>query len=1827
MFLHIRGAGHAHRLVNILPASDTGQKPVPHFKLCLCYTMKYDIFCSRSMAMYHFTKKLTFQLGALLAFATLAPGAAFDSAVSEASIDWDSTGTVVEDIFTEVRPETLMPVLAPAGGSWRAGSARNWKRKAFFYRIAFKQPVAIGTFLASVEGRYSKDPTFRYLKADAPYPGDPLNSEHWETIPAKLRTGYYQHTFPKGFKTRAVTFSEVRPIYSSQINFMLLLKTRMLNITPYCLGQGQQSYGAWWPMDIPHGRRWHGAGTVGEDPVIYRPPVTSIDPSWFILAHDEKFTPVAMRFRSNISDFRLYAFTGDDLENPALTGDEDWERVDYTMVDEKSAQYSMTRLMQIDEKVKSRAYKLALRETVPKESKVAQVYEWTIWEDLGSKAVPGPPEKSAPPPVKVDFEIDKDADVTVVINHPDGTRARNLIAQTEKKAGTAAQAWDLKNEARRYLEVGNYTMKGIYAPPLELYYMHTFYPNSEMHSPNSRPWGGRPQDGWTGNHGNNTGISAVGDRLYMGTSGTEGSHGFIETTLDGVKVRGWSAGVSFLFSDGERLFIQNHSSIGSLDAETGRFETSYKTVTPERRGKHVGWAAHEGRVYVAQFSDIPYFDKATSSRNLEIDHCFPILPVTSDPPGRDHLLPAQPREDFKRLFRLQGEPAGINQPGNLMYIPSTDWASHRQYVVLAFKNPVPIGSVVYPRLMSDEVSMSVSVLKPDAEYPPNPKRGRDWVVFDDSGDKNAWEVLAAPENTMTRALRLTFSKAGSDDLLDEVDETLPGTGGSDLELNEGGDATLNTMLKGDTWKAQLEGMTILRRRFKNLAGSAKIHVNSGTVDKKSGAWIGKPKDLITKDSPGIYAMEWEEKQDLIGLAIREIDGRFTDVQVYVGPDDGPIDFEEADGKNWRHITRFAQKLRGGGQNSLRANGAARYLDGYVNFGTVQKTRAIRLRITSQWPFGAGRRSDLGGGSINHRRCAVYGVAPVAYLGGEYSTGEGLAQSLIAFDWETKELVKELKSPVTGPLAVNSKGELFGVTGQRVVQLDISGDEEAVPMRTFVPDGQLEQPTVMEFGPEDKLYVVDHRPGRKRCYVFDQQGKFSHFIGKPGLPPVGKWDPAYMVEPFDMSISDRGDAYFSYGFDNPRRFIHFKTDGTFVREYLGNTYYGGGCTLDRYDSSIGLYMDMIFEIDWDTHTSKLAGQKSFALLPTTQWGRPHRTHTEVVKVNGRTYHVTIPIIVRPVNPAGFVYLYDEKTYTHRFVAAVGSCNAGYWFSDPEFVELLNGEPPGNFKYIFADRNGDGIMQTDECEITPIDGAAPNLGKFNRDLGIMGKTLRYEVKEFLDDGTPIYHEVPVNYPGGFYRFDNGNYFSYAGDALHGNGYNLMVTPEGKTNWTYKSSWDVSGLYIPASRPGAADNQFAIIGHETEERGDLGEFFVIHANTGQWNVWTVDGMLVGPVLRHVGDPRRGWYGEHKPGARMGHLSAGQEHFHGYFTKTEDDGKYKIINGNDAGTIFEVRGFDRYKRFEKEITVTPEMIAETQLWEAEILSRNLFARAPTVECRPGAPIVDGHLAEGEWNDNWVPAGRVAKFAATYNASRLYFCWTAVRQGPFKNGGDDFRRYFKTGAAVDVQIQTNPDADPERLDPDVGDVRILFANVNGKPKAILYQPNAPDAKDGEGWSTQTYAGGTAAFDRVKELDDVEIAHSGQGDAVFTVEASVPLESLGIKAREDLALKFDWGVMGTHKGRKTIARNYWANEMAVGVTDEPTEARLHPDRWGFLRFLAPKKSDIDVLTGEETQEELQKKDVDDLLDDIEKDLEEDALFPSTSRKTQKKNTFASMPRL
>jgi hypothetical protein len=119
----------------------------------------------------------------------------------------------------------------------------------------------------------------------------------------------------------------------------------------------------------------------------------------------------------------------------------------------------------------------------------------------------------------------------------------------------------------------------------------------------------------------------------------------------------------------------------------------------------------------------------------------------------------------------------------------------------------------------------------------------------------------------------------------------------------------------------------------------------------------------------------------------------------------------------------------------------------------------------------------------------------------------------------------------------------------------------------------------------------------------------------------------------------------------------------------------------------------------------------------------------------------------------------------------------------------------------------------------------------------------------------------------------------------------------------------------------------------------------------------------------------------------------------------------------------------------------------------------------------------------------------------------------------------------------------------------------------------------------------------VKVLEGAKIVTTVDGKS-YSVEASIPLKDLGLAAAPTAGtvMKMDWGVLTTDDGFVTRSRRYWANPIASGVADEPTEARLEPAMWGYARFAAPasKASMTDPL---------QPKTSDDSLDDLLEELE------------------------
>ena len=69
------------------------------------------------------------------------------------------------------------------------------------------------------------------------------------------------------------------------------------------------------------------------------------------------------------------------------------------------------------------------------------------------------------------------------------------------------------------------------------------------------------------------------------------------------------------------------------------------------------------------------------------------------------------------------------------------------------------------------------------------------------------------------------------------------------------------------------------------------------------------------------------------------------------------------------------------------------------------------------------------------------------------------------------------------------------------------------------------------------------------------------------------------------------------------------------------------------------------------------------------------------------------------------------------------------------------------------------------------------------------------------------------------------------------------------------------------------------------------------------------------------------------------------------------------------------------------------------------------------------------------------------------------------------------------------------------------------------------------------------------------------------IDAAAYFAKLGLKPADDLRLKMDWGILSSDSsGNSVMQRLYWSNGATGIIADVPSEARLHPDLWGYVLF-------------------------------------------------------------
>jgi hypothetical protein len=505
---------------------------------------------------------------------------------------------------------------------------------------------------------------------------------------------------------------------------------------------------------------------------------------------------------------------------------------------------------------------------------------------------------------------------------------------------------------------------------------------------------------------------------------------------------------------------------------------------------------------------------------------------------------------------------------------------------------------------------------------------------------------------------------------------------------------------------------------------------------------------------------------------------------------------------------------------------------------------------------------------------------------------------------------------------------------------------------------------------------------------------------------------------------------------------------------------------------------------------------------------------------------------------------------------------------EQFQKVIGADIGEKGFLWVDANGDGAPQPEEVQIGPKLQCAYFTSFIGDDLTLNYQEIQIPANGFNACGAPNYSfqnartrkPLPVSATYSTALLPDGSTFGVTSPLC-------LVSADGKLRWTYPENY--LGVHAshraPRPKQGECSGSLLYIGCAKAD-GDIGTLIGVVSNFGYYTLFTEDGMHAARLFHDHRTGAPGWYSTEAPvGMEVGGFTLGGEHFFGSFTRATD-GKYYVVAGHNHSSIVEVQGLESLTRGGRTLEFTARHMAACEdyvrrqcLTEARAAPPR-FLRVPRIEKFKA----DGDL--GEWAAAQPADIRGAGTARlAYNAENLLLAFQAKDSTPLLNTGGEPKMLFKTGDSVDLQIAADPKADPKRMEPAAGDVRLLITEVQGKIVGVLYRYRVPGTPDGAAeffnspWRS-------ARVDRIETLKDLPAA-AQKSQSGYTLEIAVPLKALGLEPKPGMRLPADFGILlGDEKGQETRERLYWANPATALITDIPSEIELRPAMWGTVEF-------------------------------------------------------------
>ncbi len=783
------------------------------------------------------------------------------------------------------------------------------------------------------------------------------------------------------------------------------------------------------------------------------------------------------------------------------------------------------------------------------------------------------------------------------------------------------------------------------------------------------------------------------------------------------------------------------------------------------------------------------------------------------------------------------------------------------------------------------------------------------------------------------------------------------------------------------------------------------------------------------------------------------------------------------------------------------------------------------------------------------------------VGGLIAAPNTFEEKIYLIDPETGQVKDKLPLARPTALATGPKDQLYALSNGRLGRYSLK-------RKRFAPITRpLDQPRMMDCDAAGNIYVA--LQGRThQVWKFSRRGKVRLRYGAPGgRPATGKFNPKGMLNPYDIAVDRNGRLWVCEADGQPKRYSVWNPDGSLWQDFFGSLDYSTRATVDPakpehvYMQSVRYLVDYDTG-DWTVDATVLRPSEDNGVRFGMQGGHGGGV---IANVKGRKFFWT-----RDSSPGPTLYEWVNDRFVPR-MAFHSPKKENWWLDDnndgrvqPEEIRtgaslpgIWLGHPMDDDLNFYWHQGTTWANQGGAKTTRPYRILRWDFLGFNKQGG-----LRY--------GDPSKSMVVAEDPDGgavsnYTADDEGNvYVLVSGGSLQrgqrpqGSGHRVAkFNAQGEKAWEYHN---VFCAFAWTSEPYSPGFLVGVLSFPTGSTKDL------IAVTGYYGQYFLLDIETGLFVTALGEDQRSPY-------TLDHHMVLTENFNGTLWTHPKSGKTYFSGGDADCRIWEIEGLDAIRYQDGTVKVTNRHTAQARLnalhnkkVEAEATGKKVLT----------LPKLTRAAADGRY-DEWTKVKpqmiimqdeRSAQAQVAYDRKGVWVRFQVTDDSPLRNQASDFRKLFKTGDMLEIQIATKLEKRPEqsqnRETMMVGDMRVMVARThqgkmvasiiryktagNEKPNRYLYQSPV--------WKQQV--------DEVVEANQLPM-HCKATKQGYVVEIGIPWAEIGVAPRPQLALLGDVGVQyGNKGGTRNAIRYLWADkspEITIN-NDVPSEMRMHPNDIG-----------------------------------------------------------------